>query len=398
MVDASAPVAVSSPVVAPDVVAPTVACTAIDRIDASDAAIGFHVTDLVDVAPAAVNDAAVITFAVDGDHGCDQDGCYEFHQTFAVDVDHAKAGRPYHLKTSATGISPSEVAAPFVLGNDLFVLTKGHRGAAGMLEPGHDPPETEYVLQKNAITKRWPSSDASASVTASVGPTAWALALGGTEPFGPTNVRAYRLDATTRTVSTIETVKAPIDAPAIAASTDRVVIAYRVAARNRLTPPQILAVWLDPTTANAIGTPQVVASGDVGAPTIAIRGDEAHFVWARKKDASFVLMRASWAAADPKPSGAVELASNVNGLAPALAVVGNRFALAWTAGDERGTRGSIFAGFGGTVDEAASAAIVRSASDVKNARDPEWASSGSSALLVWSEHDGPRRIAGAWCR
>ena len=379
-------------------VTPAPSCTPIDRVTLDDAAIGFRVTDLVDVAVAAANDEAVITFAVDGNHGCDHDGCFEQHRAFAIDVDHSKTGRPYHLTTSAAGISPSEFAAPGALGSDLFVFTKGFRGAAGVPEPGHDAPGTEYQLQRNKIAHKWPDSGANMRVTASAGAGAWGVGLGETEAFGPYFVRAFHFESGARTMEQFPATGSLVDAPGVAASPDHVVVVFRGKANGRFGGTWLYAVWLDPATAKPIGTPEALATGDVGAPTVTLGADTADFVWAQKTGAAYVLMRASWAWGDPKPSAGVKLAAPASGLAPALARAGNGFALAWTEGDEKGTTGKIYAGFGDTIDAAAASAILRSSSDVKNARDPEWASSGTSTLLVWSEHDGPRRIAGAWCR
>ena len=59
--------------------------------------------------------------------------------------------------------------------------------------------------------------------------------------------------------------------------------------------------------------------------------------------------------------------------------------------------GAVWAGAGASIEDAARDAGRRSSGDVKNARDPEWGEASDRAALVWSEHDGPRRVRLTWC-
>jgi hypothetical protein len=187
-------------------------------------------------------------------------------------------------------------------------------------------------------------------------------------------------------------------APTVTGDTSLAAAAYLRGERGRGS-RELVVRWLDPETGVPAGAARTIARGDLGAPAILLEGTTLHIVWSSRADARapYRLQHAEWASGAAAPTPAVELPTpTARSLAPAVAKVGRQLALAWMdAADERS--GAVWAGFAPSLEEAARVAVRRSGSDVRNARDPEWGPAGERAVLVWTEHDGPTRVASSWC-
>lgn len=380
-------------------------CTAVDPVTIDKTTMKNNITDVVDVTAAAVGDQAIVAFAVNGDHGCDHDGCGIFHEVHSFSIDAQTSTPPRDLPTSAVGISPTEDAVAYASGSDLFVLTQGHAGAVPMKErPTDDDFDTMYAVKDRTVAHKWNESFSGTYAAASNGSIAYIVGAGrlGFHPALPPQhaaVAVFRLDGASRAKAIVveSSPEVRFDAPAIAVRGDHVAIAYR-AHDDEHAPRQIFVAWIDPGTAKPLAKPVAIAKGDVGAPALYIDDGGAHVVWAQRTSGPYALVRADLLASDPKPTAPSPLTTPTpSALAPSIAALGDRVLLAWMDGDARAS-GRIFAGIGSTLDAAASTAVERSDRSVKNARDPEWATAGDHALLVWVEHDGPRRARAMWCR
>lgn len=164
---------------------------------------------------------------------------------------------------------------------------------------------------------------------------------------------------------------------------------------------QLFVVRLTPAGA-PVGAPQVFARGDVGAPTLAWRGDNLVAVWAgRARPAQpYQLQYAEWdpsAALDPAAVHALETGA-APAFAPALWIGGGRTVLAWTEGTEQRASvrvGHSLQGFATLVQNARAVST-----DAQNARDPELAfnAEGTLGWMVWTVRPANTRPFGTEAR
>lgn len=403
-IDASAAPSVSAAPSASAQTAASFSCAPLDPVALDQSTLGFHVTDVVDLSAAASGDRAVVTFAANGDQGCEQDGCYVFHEVFSFSIDGRVATKPTHAPTSALGVSPAESSVAFVLDGAPALLTQGHAGAAAMPQPGQDAQDTIYLVGARGVTSRSPETFSGSQWSAlSLGSITYAIGAGVTshsngEGDGPPGVVAVRLEGARRAKHILEQGSGVFDAPVIAAHGPHIAVAWRRRTSKGLA--AIFVAWLDEANATALAKPISIAEGSVGAPSMWVDTAGAHVVFAQRRAAGepYVLMRADLGAADPRPTPAsrVPIATS-SALAPSVAVMGSAVLLAWMEGDES-AKGRVWAGAGATLEAAAKSAAPVSDASVRNARDPEWAPAGDHAMLAWVEHDGPRRARAAWCR
>jgi hypothetical protein len=386
-----------------------------------------NVTDVNDLAVAATNDSALVTFDVEGDHGCPYDGCYVYGEAYQVAFDASSTPSKIAAPPAAmVGVSPGSDAVPFVMGGALHLFTQGHGGAAPTTMPGQDAPDTIYVVRDGKILTRsskWFSGSFAAAPTSD-----GAIVLGtGVEwqwyrtgnDDSPRSARVFKVasDASV-TGELVEKTGPPVvaskpgarpdgmTAPAISAAGDRAAYAYHRTKKDGAQKDLVVGL-VDTKSGKPIGAPVLVASGDLGRPAVLLDGDTLHVVWAARDRASdpYTLRRATlrFAATATLDAGPSELSApsaistpTSTALSPSIAKVGGSVALAWMdAADTK--HGAIWAGAGATLDDAARAAEQRSAADVKNARDPRWGATGDRAALAWTEHDGPRRVRLSWC-
>jgi len=393
-----------------------------------DDSVRFRITDLADVAVAATHDAAIVTFALDGQYDCAVDGCYVYHELHALEVDSTGPNpRPRSLPTAATGVWRPADAAPFVLDGGLVVLTQGHAGPGGAFG-AQDRADTMYIVRDGAIVQRswkWFSGAFAARGFGATGLAVgtgkeWDRGAGPAAPYGyppppdvgPPSVRVFRLalDEPPHGELVVKGVIDPpsydpmfeaYDAPAIDGSEERAAIAYRWGRRgyrDAWGSRSLFVAWVDPHTGKALAPPVQIAGGEVGAPALLIAGTTLHVVWSeRGKGAPYRLRHVRWVSGESAPEPATSIPTPTEtAMSPSLTRVGEHIAIAWMHSDG-GRHGSIYAGFGPTVEEAAGRGERQSGEDVRNARDPKWGGGGETALLVWSEHDGPRRIRFASC-
>lgn len=156
-----------------------------------------------------------------------------------------------------------------------------------------------------------------------------------------------------------------------------------------------MGLWLRRVVAGVAhaypATPWV--AGDVGAPTLAVRGDRVVAVWAQRdaprapyslRTASVDLSRAAQA-----PAPQVIVTGSASAFAPSLVDVDGRWVLAWMEGDDRVAAVRVGATWRELPEAAASAVTVSSPG--ANARDPELAAGGAQAWIAWTEYPGGRR-------
>jgi hypothetical protein len=396
-----------------------------------DSSMHVHVTEVSDLDIAAGETETVVTYAISGDVGCEQDGCSVLHEVHGAHVDlHDMRAEPLTvawlgdarkrlprrqteqrgLPASTTGISPSADACAFVLDGRPFVLTQGHAGAAPMLAPGEEAADTMYVLGRDTAQRsvKWFSGRFAAR---GFGPVALALGTGverveSPDLVGPPSVRLFRLRLDAPTVGQLVTkMDAPtggagsdlggpqpgsFDAPSIDVSADRAAIAFRrhePGAKGHSS--AIVLAWVDRELAKLLSDLKTVARGDVGAPSVLVRGDTLHAVWSSRASAGgpYRLHHARWIAGGPAQEDPTELETGEGAaLAPAIAAVGGAIALAWTSAN-----GAVYAGLGESVEDAALHATQRS-QDRAGASEPKWAVDGRRVLLAWIEGDNGHRI------
>jgi hypothetical protein len=134
-------------------------------------------------------------------------------------------------------------------------------------------------------------------------------------------------------------------------------------------------------------------AGDVGAPTLAVRGDRVVAVWAQRdtprapyslRTATLDLSRASQA-----PAPQVIPTGPTSAFAPSLIDAGGRWVLAWMEGDDRVATVRVGATWAALPEAAAHAVTVSTPGT--NARDPELAAGGAQAWIAWTEYPGGRR-------
>lgn len=134
-------------------------------------------------------------------------------------------------------------------------------------------------------------------------------------------------------------------------------------------------------------------AGDVGAPTLAVRGDLVVAVWAQRdtRRGPYTLRTAALdlAHATQPPAPQVIATGEASAFAPSLVDVGGRWVLAWMEGDDRVATVRVGATWR-ELPEAAAHAITVSTPGT-NARDPELAAGGAQAWIAWSEYPGGRR-------
>ena len=378
-------------------------------VDAS--AVGFHVTDVVDLAVAATaGDHALVSFAVDGDHGCPYDGCYVTHDVFTFTVGSGPP-RVTAPPTSAVGVSPSESAAPLVLDDELLLLTQGHAGAAPMSSPGQAAADTLFLVRGRDVVQR--SEKWFSGVFAARGVGSSALVVGTGQESGwqrnlgtAASVRALVVSAggigKGELVLSAAAPDARYDAPAVVANADRGALAFREQTGAGATVRgRVFVAWVDPRTGKATGQLAPLASGDVGKPALLLDDDVLRIVWSQRASTHepYELRYATWRAGDAAPGASVLLPTTTrSALSPSLARVGDSYAVAFM--DSADTRhGAVHAGFAAdSLEHAASAARPVSAADVVNARDPRWGDAGSRAILAWSEHSAAgARVRWTWC-
>jgi hypothetical protein len=134
-------------------------------------------------------------------------------------------------------------------------------------------------------------------------------------------------------------------------------------------------------------------AGDVGAPTLAVRGDHVVAVWAQRdtRRSPYTLRTATMDLAHATQPLAPQVIATgpTSAFAPSLVDVGGRWMLAWMEGDDRVAIVRVGATWG-ALPEAAAHAVTVSAPGT-NARDPELAAGGAQAWIAWTEYPGGRR-------
>jgi len=174
-----------------------------------------------------------------------------------------------------------------------------------------------------------------------------------------------------------------IEAPAAAVGKTLMAVAYRVVSGAVR---ELHVVRLDRSGAK-VADAVVIDKGGAGAPTLAFDEDTLHVVWAtRPSDKEPYALVASSIGPDTtaKPTPRTRLATGEgSAFAPALAIAGGRFALAWMVGDDRS--GVVRAGTSrkGLETAVSMARVVSNAS--ANARDPEIGLDGEATFVVWHE-------------
>ncbi len=147
-----------------------------------------------------------------------------------------------------------------------------------------------------------------------------------------------------------------------------------------------------------VGTPVTLGFGEVGAPTVAWRGDALTVVWAQRDSARapYSLRYIEWTrtAATPTPPAPRALVTGTtSAFAPSLVTVGDRRVLAWMEGDDRNAAVRVSSTALGP-EHLADHAVTVSA-PTAHARDPELAVAGDRAWMAWSEYAaGQRRDQG----
>jgi hypothetical protein len=374
------------------------------------ASIGLNLRDVSDLSIAATDRDMAISFAVAGDLDCDHDGCYVQREMrgFTVVGDVSTTIRP--LPNAGVGITPLEDATPLVLDGEVSFLTQGHAGAAALKNPGEDDADTIYVVRRGKILHKTGSRFSGTFAALGLGHDGIAIGTGvEPTPGGPPEhrgVRVLRFAADRDVTSTVvvrevapwgESTTPWYDTPAISAAGGRVAIAFRA---HRPPHTSLSVAWVDPHTGKVTSKPALVATGDVGAPALLVDEERLHVVWSERANAKapYRLRHAQWLHGADAPAAASDLRTPTeSAIAPAIAKLGTHFALAWMHGDLSG-RGVVHAGFGASLGDAAASATQHSSHDVTNARDPEWGGAAHRVVLVWTEHDGPRRIRYTTCQ
>jgi hypothetical protein len=154
-------------------------------------------------------------------------------------------------------------------------------------------------------------------------------------------------------------------------------------------------LWLRRVEGAVMQTPPTAPwiAGDVGAPTLAVRGDLVVAVWAQRdtRRAPYTLRTATMdlARATQPPAPQVIATGPTSAFAPSLVDVGGRWVLAWMEGDDRVATVRVGATWAALPEAAAHAVTVSTPGT--NARDPELAAGGAQAWIAWTEYPGGRR-------
>ena len=365
-----------------------------------------NLTDVMDMTIAVRGKESVIVFAANGDEGCPYDGCYDYHQIFAVRPDQDPV-RIRSLPAAMAGVSPSADALPIALPDGLHVLTQGHAAAAAT-GPYDAAPDTFFLVRGEAVHHKWEKWFSGAYASAPSGDHALVLGVGiesaafRTGNPGPSSVRMIVVSSSSLKSEVL--VKGAENgpsyaSPAVAADGTNAAVAF-LQKTSDAKATVLLAGWVNPITGKLDGALQQIAKGDLGAPAIALEGTRVHLVWAeRAGSAPYRLKQSTWDRAAPKADAAVALATKTDSsFAPSLSFAAGHALLAWTSGSQN-TAGQ--AHFGASpiaptndmLERAASAATPLSAATT-NGRDPEMAIEDGKGLIAWTEVDkAGRRIA-----
>ncbi len=155
--------------------------------------------------------------------------------------------------------------------------------------------------------------------------------------------------------------------------------------------------WIGATAAD-VTTPVKIRDGKLGAPTMAMSGDELVVMWAeRASDADPWRLAYTRFDESKTPSTTVTLE---RGFAPSLATTADAYTLAWMDGDASASGWIRAARFErSTTPSLASAPALTPRTG--NARDPEVAVSGARAWIAWQElatkSNGKVRVASLAC-
>ncbi len=359
-----------------------------------------NLTDVADLAVAVRGTEAIAVFAADGDQGCTMDGCYDYHRVFAARLDQ----QPVRIRTLPVvklGVSPSAVAAPVVLPDGLRVVTQGHAGAAATPMTNETPPDTLFLVAGETVEKRWEkwfSAGSLASVAA--GDHALVVGVGAEWGYwrkgngGPPSVRMLVIRGANLGNELL--LKSPqaapgwdYSAPAVATSGNLAAVAFLQKPRAGDTTSVVLRMgWVDAESGKLEGTVVQIATGDLGAPSIAIDGGRAHLIWAERVAGSpYLLRHATWDHGGSKPSLPMPLVTpSDSAFAPASLHAGGHYLVAWTAGDQSAHGQVHFGASRASFEQAALSAKPVSAATV-NGRDPEMAVDGHQGVVAWTEVD-----------
>lgn len=170
-------------------------------------------------------------------------------------------------------------------------------------------------------------------------------------------------------------------APAIAMGEHGGIVAYRARSKLHL-------AWLDADGRPLTASPAVeFDSGDVGAPAVAMAGDDAIVVWAsRASKADAYQLRSLRLTHGASPGVPAPLPTAGSAFAPSVVADAGHVTLAWMEGDG-GRHGEIH------VARSLTGPSVVVSGDETNARDPELSGDPSSPAIVWQSFT-KERVAG----
>lgn len=261
------------------------ASTRVDLTQASTGLVRRRAARGLSVARSAAR--TLVVLRVEGDSGCDHDGCSEA-VPLAFEVRPGVAATLEPLESSAIGISPGVDVAALPTPAGPRALTQGHRGAAP--PPGSPEPERLFLSAVGAgplARARGPSSGELHAAWAARGPL---VAIAGWEPrpggLGPPSVRVMPLPLDQASPKLRSHVLAwgvelrhRFEAPRLAAAGDRAAalfVRHQSAGDacdegGRCVPLQakdsLQGIWLDPTSAAPRGRAQDLWVGPVEEPT-----------------------------------------------------------------------------------------------------------------------------------
>jgi hypothetical protein len=155
--------------------------------------------------------------------------------------------------------------------------------------------------------------------------------------------------------------------------------------------------WIGPT-ADDVTTPTKIRQGRLGAPTMAIAGDELMVMWAERPDDTAPWHLASMRFDGARSPSAVETLET--GFAPSLAAEDGRYTLVWMDGDASKTGWLRAARFARGSEPDLSSASFLTPKDA-NARDPEVAVAAGHVWIAWQDFTKARslvRVAALGCR
>jgi hypothetical protein len=388
------------------------------------------VSSVADLAIAAAGGATLVTLSVSGNSGCEHDGCYEFGRAYAVRRQPSGSFDPLaSVPSSASGVSATEDATPFALGDRLLIWSQGHAGFAPLISSDRREPDTVTILEGSreiAASTKWLSGS-----FAVVGVDHGAIAIGAGAAVGawrsgdqrsPAEVRSLRWREGGAIESTeLHRGKGAIDeggdriyAPKLALGAADAAYAFilepplppHASATGAVRSRTVWVGWLDRATGRAIGAPRKLVDDVVDAPALVISGTGLDVVYAAREPRSerTVLRAIHWASRETEPAPAVDLALPATAIGaagtrgPALAAMGDSIALAWEKIDAAKTV-TIHAGVGATLADAAAHAELVSGSGVVAMSPPALASDATRDKLAvaWITHDKTWSLATRWC-